>query len=410
MGGIANQLNLVVQLLGPDDVAKINLFNKIQDSLLAQQRWPKLLYLPKYQAFDHQDSHENLLAANLINLYLERQFDVITNLISLPLINPERVITFEAGQFDEQQLSRHLQTTPVGQTKTNLATAIRTSQLQPLTKEPSRNHFLKLSQLNQGDLANYQAFLKHQIKLYYQLQAEGLSRQQARVVLPISWQQPGQAASQPVMEGSGKYLDKLPVPTVTKCGSQQLISANPLNELQLIGHILHELTDLDYQTAETEAQTMAYRQKSRLLRNYLKNNRGRGSSLQLVSYVFEICASLNSCLELLSQPYSSCSLQTISPNLGHPMSSKLKALPESSQQAIRTGFVRSASLYQNYHQNYGPALAENVCLLGHRVRLRLSLYPNQLYQSQDKLAKHLQSLAGSSHPIIAEELDKLQSP
>ena len=403
VGGGTNQSGLVIQILGADDVTKINLFNRIQALLLSQKRWPKLLYLPKYQAFDTQDSHENLLAANLVNLYLARQFDVITNLADLPQVNSKQVVSFQATSFNEQQLLELLQARPT-QLTANLAKAIRLAEALEIPKRPGRGDFLIPAQLEPAQRDDYQTFIKQQIKLYYQLKDGGLSAKQARIVLPLSLAQATATETQTTKLQLPQQLEKLPVPEITKQGAQQLVSTNPNNELELVSHILYELSDVDYQTAIAGAQAMAYVKKSQLLRSYLKHHQSQAPSLKLINYVFDIVASLNSCLGLLSQPCQSASLQTISPNLGYPRSAQLKSLPESLQASLKIAFKRSAGLHQSLQAAHGPRLAENACLLGHRVRLRINLNAAQLYQRQGRLAQHLQNLAATNHPIINQLL------
>ena len=404
VGGFNQCQGLVVQLLGPDDVAKVNLFNQINQLLLLASRRPKLLYLPNYQDFEVDSPQADLLAANLASWYLAQGYDVITNIGSLTTINPRQVLSFKAGGFRPKLLLAKLSQAPAN--LVNLAAATRAGQLQPLAKATSPTNYLPLAGLEPADQTAYQQFVSRQLELYQQLVEVGFKTSAARAVLPVAISQSiSQASSSTSWQLATKDWQQLPLPQATNRGSQQLVETSPVNELQLVEQILHEAADLSYQAIRDETKLMSYRRKRQLLVDYIKQTKGRGNSLKLVNYQFEICASLASCLRLLSGPLTNLNLQLITPNLGYPdMAQPTNLTGDDWQAATRASFERSQQIWQAWQAKYGSQVAENVCLLGHRVRLRLNLNPYQLHLAKGRLAQRLQNLAEVCHPLINQSL------
>lgn len=421
---IAGGQKLVLTLRESSQEGDLSFISSVYKTLTEEGRNPKIVYIP---GIGDQDTGtpSAVNIGNLIGSYIDAGHDVITNStyhtirpdithVELDQTKPFIYQHDEPVHVSDKGVTSKLTILDSIHGKANI-TGTDLARL-----NPNKDFFTPVD-ISPKHRHEYLGYISSQVAAYYELSSQltraGISPSSALQVLPVSLLINGSlkneysssvnnATVESIMDG---HLSILPLSLGSlQPKSGKIVSANPRLETDIVKDILFSISDLESVQIDTECARMSYREKTQVLQDYIAATSGLGDALVNIRYRVELQCTAEEMLDIaMLTPSAVLVLQVLSPAGGYEVPADI--VNNNLHNILEDAYDRSVAMHSTLQATYGPGMAQNACLLGHRLRSTVSFDVRELCLLlrgnwlHDSLAPSL----SIKHPIISDALSQL---
>jgi dTMP kinase len=196
----------------------------------------------------------------------------------------------------------------------------------------------------------------------------------------------------------------------------KLVDYYPKNELDVLPHIIHELTNISHKDAAARLNSLDYNSKLKIFNSYVGERLNRrqkpGRAMEAVNYSWDVVCDYGIFRDLQRHRMVNClTWQNLNPFLGYDT-------PELVQSAgledeYKACFELSKKLYLSLVDNGYKTEAQYATLLGHRMRWQISMNARQAFHFNElrttphghpgyrRLVKQMHASMSEVHPNIS---------
>ena len=196
----------------------------------------------------------------------------------------------------------------------------------------------------------------------------------------------------------------------------KLVDYYPKNELDVLPHIIHELTNISHKDATARLNNLDYNSKLKIFNSYVGERLNRrqkpGRAMETVNYSWDVVCDYGIFRDLQRHRMVNClTWQNLNPFLGYDT-------PELVQSAgledeYKACFELSKKLYLSLVDNGYKTEAQYATLLGHRMRWQISMNARQAFHFNElrttphghpgyrRLVKQMHASMSEVHPNIS---------